>query len=553
MNVPDVASGRRVSGAWREVVAVLASAAALTVVMTYPIAFEMGSVGRVDNGDGQLSIWNVAWVARALLTDPRHVFDANIFHPHTGTLAYSEANLGAGVLATPAYFLTGNAYAAHNFAVLAAFLLTVVGTYFLVRYLTGDRRGAVVAAICFGFCPHLFAHMPHIQLLMTAGLPFTMLAFHRMADRPTVGRGAALGAAMAAQALSCGYYGVFAILLVGHAVIVLAVTRHLWASVRFWVAMAVAAAVAMALVAPAFRYYLALQSGEGFGRALEEAARYSANWSAYLASSSYAHSWMLRFLPRWSEVVFPGFVATVLGGVGIWIARYQQRGEIVAVYGGVALLAFWASFGPAAHLYSVLYRALPVFMWLRAPARFGVLVAFGLSVLAGVALSTLLRGVAVSRARMVAIAAAAVAAAELVVPLNLPRVPTVETVYKMLALSPRGPVIEMPFYYPEVGLFQHAKYMLASTSHWMPLVNGYSDFIPPDFIEHVHTLAAFPSRDSFKLLERDQVRYAVFHLYGYNDENRNEVFARLKEFDQYLRSLYVDDGTRLYEIVGFPP
>ena len=123
----------------------------------------------------------------------------------------------------------------------------------------------------------------------------------------------------------------------------------------------------------------------------------------------------------------------------------------------------------------------------------------------------------------------------------------------MLALSPRGPVIEMPFYYPEVGLFQHAKYMLASTSHWMPLVNGYSDFIPPDFIEHVHTLAAFPSRDSFKLLERDRVRYAVFHLYGYNDENRNEVFARLKEFDQYLRSLYMDDGTRLYEIVGFPP
>ena len=28
----------------------------------------------------------------------------------------------------------------------------------------------------------------------------------------------------------------------------------------------------------------------------------------------------------------------------------------------------------------------------------------------------------------------------------------------------------------------HAIYMLNSTAHWMPLVNGYSDYIPPDFV-----------------------------------------------------------------------
>jgi hypothetical protein len=31
------------------------------------------------------------------------------------------------------------------------------------------------------------------------------------------------------------------------------------------------------------------------------------------------------------------------------------------------------------------------------------------------------------------------------------------------------------------------------------------------------------------------------------------VTVRLKEFEEYLRPLYVDDETRLYEIVGFPP
>jgi hypothetical protein len=135
----------------------------------------------------------------------------------------------------------------------------------------------------------------------------------------------------------------------------------------------------------------------------------------------------------------------------------------------------------------------------------------------------------------------------------MPQVPPVEPVYRTLATLPRGPVIEMPFFYPAVGLFQHTKYMLASTAHWMPMVNGYSDYIPPDFYEHVMLLAPFPSRDAFKILEPNAVRYAVFHMYGYNTENRNDVLTRLKEFEPYLRPLYADETTRLYEIVGFPP
>ena len=66
------------------------------------------------------------------------------------------------------------------------------------------------------------------------------------------------------------------------------------------------------------------------------------------------------------------------------------------------------------------------------------------------------------------------------------------------------------------------------------------------------TLAPFPSRDGFRVLQSKGVRYAVFHMYGYNDENRRDVLARLKEFESYLRPLYIDDQTRLYEIVGFP-
>ena len=530
---------------------VFLSSLGLTAALTYPLVARMGSVGRADTDDGKLSIWNVAWVARTLVVDPRHLFDANIFYPNHGTLAYSENNIGAGILALPAYWLTGgNPYVAHNFVVLLAFSLTATGMYFLVRHLTGDRRAAALSAVLFAFCPHVFAHTAHIQLLMTAGLPFSMLAFHRLTERPTAGRGAQLGVAMAAQAISCGYYGVFVIVMVGFAAIVVAALRRWWRH-EYWRALAVGAVVALAIVAPLFWPYVRLQRDTGVTRGLEDAGQYSADWRAYLASSSYAHVWMLRFLGHWNEVLFPGFVATILGLAGAWRARVHRKTELLLIYGGLVVLAGWASFGPTAGLYTVLYHALPVFAWLRAPSRFGLIVVFGLAALAGIGLSAALpknrNGTAIACAIIV------LSAGELALPFPAYPVPELSPAYRVLSRLPRGPVIEMPFFYPEVGLYRHTIYMLSSTSHWMPLVNGYSDHIPDDFSRNVMTLAPFPSRDAFKILEPLGVRYAVFHLYGYNAENRRDVLKRLKQFEDYLRPLYMDDQTWLYEIVGFPP
>ena len=95
----------------------------LAVILTYPVAFRLDRVGRLNTGDGRWSIWCVSWVAHALTTNPRGLFDANIFYPHRNTLAYSENNIVAGVLGIPAWLLTHNAFATHNTAMLAAFVL----------------------------------------------------------------------------------------------------------------------------------------------------------------------------------------------------------------------------------------------------------------------------------------------------------------------------------------------------------------------------------------------------------------------------------------------
>src|SRR5262245_34270804 len=118
---------------------VCAGAAALTVLMTWPLATGIDHLGRTQNsGDARFSVWNVAWVAQALTTDPARVFDANIFYPHRRTLAYSELNLAAGVLAAPVWSLTKNPNTSHNAVVLFTFAASFVCAWLLARRLTND-------------------------------------------------------------------------------------------------------------------------------------------------------------------------------------------------------------------------------------------------------------------------------------------------------------------------------------------------------------------------------------------------------------------------------
>jgi hypothetical protein len=540
-----------------ELALVVAGFAVLTAILTYPLVVHLGTLGYKPNqvGDAQYSIWNVAWVAHALITNPLHVLDANIFFPYPRALIFSEANLVAGALAVPVYTLTGNPFAAHNSAVLLSFVLSGTGTYYLVRYLTSDRRAAIIAGAAFAFCPYVFGHLPHIQLLMTAGIPFSLLAFHRLADKPGAGRGVGLGVAMGLQGLACAYYAVFVALLIGFAVLFTAVANGSWRSRRYWQAIAVAALVSSAVVFPLFWAYLSLQRDTGFGRELGESANYSAAWSSYLISSSWASGWVyLRLrqnlaLAPYTDQLFPGMVAAIFGGCAIvlgWKAGGRTR-RLTVLYVTIVVLAIWESLGPRAGLYSVSY-ALPGFSFLRAPSRFGIVVAFGLSVLAGFAVATLLRNAA--RAGVVAAALLIGTIAEQATPIPLTRIDPISPAYYLLASQPDGALLEMP---PLSRAFTRTPYMINSTAHWKPLVNAYSDFIPDRLTNELGTLAGFPSAASFELLRRDGIRYVAFDLREYRKNRIADVLeANVHEFSPYLKELYRDDRTALFQITDYP-
>ncbi|OFW06523.1 MAG: hypothetical protein A3H96_12680 [Acidobacteria bacterium RIFCSPLOWO2_02_FULL_67_36] len=556
---PDTIVGRALRGT-----GVLAVAVAVVVLMTWPLAKGMGRLGRTGSGDGLFSIWNVAWVARTIVADPVNLFRANIFFPHEHALAYSEANIGAGVLAIPAWWLTQNPYTALNTALLLAFATNLIGMWLLARYLCRDKAAAAIAALIFSFCPYLFSHTAHIQLLMAGGIPLSLLMLHRVADAPSWKTALALGLALAVQALSCAYYGIFTGLVVGYAALFLTVSRATCRTFAFWRALAIAAAASGLCVLPFFLPYIDIREQHNFRRSIEEAMTYSGNLMSYLTSSSHAHKPVLalarRLGPFEGMVGFPGYLAIVFGLSGLAMGAVAARRsadrpferETALLYGSIGVLALWASLGPRLGLYTALFRAVPLFSFLRAPSRFNLVVVFSLAVLASLALSRLFQMVGGTRRRLLAAGLAAAAIAELnILPFPWEAAPRLPPSYRVLAKLPRGPLAEFPFYGARSVFHLHTQYQVFSTAHWMPMLNGYSDVIPVDFRETAPILESFPSNEAFDVLRKRRTRYVGVHwdMYGQREE---EIRTRLIPFRAYLQIVAEDEMMTLYEVIRFP-
>jgi hypothetical protein len=94
--------------------------------------------------------------------------------------------------------------------------------------------------------------------------------------------------------------------------------------------------------------------------------------------------------------------------------------------------------------------------------------------------------------------------------------------------------------------------MFGSMRHWQPLINGYSDFIPPDYGAMAVPINGFPDLESFRILRGLQARYVVIHWDTYGPGSSETMRARFPPFLPYLRPIVQDDEAWLFEIVRWP-
>lgn len=522
-----------------------------TSAVTWPLATALGTAVN-DFGDPLLNSWTLAWVAHSLASDPVSLFNAPIFHPEHATLAYSEPLILPAILVSPVWWLTGNAVLCHNLTLLSGYIVSGLMVYGLVRHITHVRTAALLAGLAFCVYPYRADHLPRVQLQLTYCMPLALWLLHRWLDRQTPARAAAVGLATGGQVLCCLYYGIYFATCLVPIAIGLGWARRV--PFRRAVAHALVAVVCLLLttawLAPPFLEARHIVGERPVGEIVASGAR----------PSDYLHAHPRQVLhgdprhPGEGELrLFPG-----------WTLPLAAAGSLMpltsgaAVYGAVAVLAFDLSRGLSGPTYSALYNVAFPFRGLRVPARAGMLVGLLMSVLLGLTVARLVRCRTWPRlggALVVAIAAGLVAESAMR-PVALSFVPSgVPPVYSWLAAQPPGVVVEYPVG-PVEGRIgpQDTTYMLAQTKHWRPLLNGYSGFAPPSYVQLVETMREeFPGEAALALLRERGVDYLIVHERYFGRRNfRADAQTLDRSADvRFVAALLDGEGreSRVYRVV----
>ena len=533
----------------------------LTPVMVSPVTHLTRLGASTYGGDALWATWTLGWNNHVVLDGASSYFDANIFYPARRTLARNEHLFGLALVTLPVFAATRNALLAYDVVWLASFPLCGLAAFGLASLVARGFLPRLLAGLVYAFAFWRYARVMHIQYLWTFGLPLTLWIMHRWWLVQRRGQLAAWVAVMLLQTLTSWYFAVLCLLSNVLWQCWLAVSRRPadragapggttvtvdW--LRTLVLLGTAWAVILAVLWWFARPYFALPPGHP-----EEALIHAAGWRTYLAPprATLTGQWLLDWgvqLPPWSfeTTNFLGFIPLALSIVGLVGSRRLERESqqsVVAFFVALALVAAVLSLGPSAAAVRSggfdwmpfgLLAQLPGMQAFRAPARFALLVVLSVAVLAAAGGEVLLRFRYGRLVLLIALPLVLLETRPLAYDLGRPHEVRIPRVYVLLHDLPPGPVLSLPaFPVPPTNWFD-ADYMLYSTVHWKPIMNGYSRTTPPGHVARMQSVAAFPAPEALALLRKLGVRYVVTHARRYGVDLRPAVETALRSPDVEL-------------------
>ena len=537
-----LASVRRGFGARpQRTLLLLAAYALVTLVMTRPyVNYESFGTASYE-GDARLIIWTLAWGNHARLSG-EPFFQSNVFFPDPDSLRYNEHLFGLGLFTLPWAAAGLSPVLAYNVVWWLTFLLNGLAAFFLLRRFVGDDLSAFAGSLVYACSFYVMLHAHgHLHLIWIWPLPVSLLLLDRWFDAPRRRTLALWLLVVLLEALTSWYLAVMVLVAnVIMAGVLLATdvrrtggagwgtltSRALWR--RRMAQGAVATIVAMICAWPFARHYGELRSSA------DEAAIYSADLASYVVppeNTLLGLWWRANIDGRpgsaWGEqTLFIGWLALGLAAFGIAVL-FRNRGisRRAWVFPILTLTAFLLSLGPDPALLGGSTLApfrwlseLPGFAGLRAPARFGVLVSLGVAGLAAIGAGALVRGLRRPAGYDIVAAAVPLMLMEWFVvdfPAGKPVPHAVPAIYRVPEIQTARSIVSLPEYRGTPEWFRGADYLLYSTAHWRPIVNGFGRAAPADHDEVLRFARAFPSNAA--AMKKLGIQYVVVHGSRYPD------------------------------------
>ena len=518
---------------------------------TVPVS--SGSASLMGEADFNLNAWILAWVAHVFVDRPAGVrlFDANIFYPAHDALAGSENMLAHLPVTALVWRASRSITLVFKAMVLESYVLTGLAMFWLVRMRTGETLAALAAASAFAFVPLRWNSFAQPQYLATQYLVVAIGALDLwIADGRR--RWLALAAAgLVLQTLTCFYIGYFSFVSVGlYGLALLWFARQ--RTLGHFAALGLMLALAVLVAAPVGIPYLRLRAAGALPvHRIEELVPTSMLLVGYASRLTLVPFGVV--LPAGFLLACAVFATGALGGArkrsaglaGTAVARDRATW---ALLGAVVVL----SLGPIGLLgekrfplpYQLLYYLIPGFSSLRAPGRFIFVVALAVALLMASALARIARR---SRALAWLLAVAAIAG-DLAwsgwTPLRTNVLPIDEWqrgAYGRLAREPiDGGVLEVPPSRAEgdlVGNLRHSREMVASSTHWWPLLNGYTAYFPASYPLVMSLARELPDASALgQLFRLVALRWVVVHLDQLDPPERARWEAPGDGFELVMRS-----------------
>jgi hypothetical protein len=329
---------------------------ACTVLLAWPLVFNLGSSVMPGGPDTDLFIWTLAWNTHALTSAPWNIFESNIYYPERLTLAFSENLIGSTLFAAPLLWLTGDYMVMLNVTELISIPLSGLGAFLLGRRLGFTVPAALLCGMLFAFSPARFFRVGQIHLTTIQWMPFCLAYLHAYLDG---GRRRHLHLAVVfftLQTLASGHAAVF----LGVAVVTLLAGRVLRgtpvAPIRRLRDFGLPGLAALLPAALLYIPYSRLQADIGLRRTLVD---WETTPQSFLSSPTPLHqhvfSWFTNtdFTVDATAHLFPGFTALLLalGAAGCALAGVVQRRGVRRVAASVLTLIAVAAAAVAAYVF----------------------------------------------------------------------------------------------------------------------------------------------------------------------------------------------------------
>ncbi len=533
-------------------------------------AYHGARLGSIETQDARLNSWIIAWVQRALVHEPRALFDGNTFYPARNALAGSEHLIGMALQTWPFAPLARSAVDVHQIGLMLSTVLMGWTTFVLTFALVRVPLPAFVAALAAILMPWRWMEFSHIQLLSAHWFPLIWLLFGRALSGALSGRGVALLALVVGlQVLTSFYLAYFLTFsLAVLAITFIAMRRTTWRGVR---SVTLGCGIPYGVFVLSAVPYLLRESNDGLAQtaAVLQSTPWDALWPALLPESLLSLTGTPRTVVNYSIPI----VVFLLAPIAPLLSRSSNptvdRREILSF--AVALLAIAVGcallcFGWKAMIGGTLVtmpggwaaRWVPGYENLRFPIRWAIVIGVALPPLAGIALAGLTDVLARAVGQRMSLLAPTITALVIyAVPNGVPvKIPAAEAwtenerePYERIAQLPAGSVLSLPWNAPHADISGwESRYALLSTLHWKRTLNGFTAYRPRAyrFLQELAQGVPHPERIEH-LVRFADLRWIVRHSRPF-DPDASRWASRVE--DGTLRVVNEATNTTIYEVAN---